>query len=266
MTVDTMAYTAAGLTQGITESEKYLSKYDALSLLGILDASTSCKKEEDFRELLKYFSSLFDAEFSLCFLATFNEEGLIASIEVLNANFPLDWLKQYMAKGYYRIDPVAIEHFRHYEVQYWNKTYTEHRPPMEIMRHAHRFGLRKGYSCGARDSSVNRPASLFYFSGDSLEERTRTELILKYSVPFLHESLSRILRASALSTRNILTLREKEILGCIKDGKTDTGIASYLKISEHTVKFHVKNILYKLDVSSRYHAVAIALKKNLIET
>ena len=194
MTVGTMAYKAAGLTQNIEESKKYLSKNDALSLLGILDASSFCKEEEDFRELLKYFGSLFGAGFSLCFLATLTEEGLTNSIEVLNANFPLDWLKQYMSKGYYRIDPVAIEHFRNYEVQYWNKTYTEHRPPMEIIRHAHRFGLRKGYSCGTRDSSVNRPASLFYFSGDSLEERPRTELILRYSVPFLHESLSRVLK------------------------------------------------------------------------
>jgi DNA-binding CsgD family transcriptional regulator len=265
MTVDTMAYKAAGLTQGITESKKYLSKYDALSLLGILDASTSCKKEEDFRDLLKYFSSLFDAEFSLCFLATLTEEGLTASIEVLNANFPLNWIEQYMSKGYYRIDPVVTEHFRNYEVQYWNKTYTDHRPPMEILRHAHRFGLIKGYSCGARNSSINRPASLFYFSGDSLEERPRTEIILKYSVPFLHEALKRVIRSSSWSSGTILTLREKEILGCIRDGKADTAIALCLKISEHTVKFHVKNILYKLEVSSRYHALAIALKNNLIE-
>ncbi len=66
------------------------------------------------------------------------------------------------------------------------------------------------------------------------------------------------------SSGDILTLREKEILGCIRDGKTDIATAAHLKITDHTVKFHVKNILYKLDVSSRYHAVAIALQKNLI--
>jgi len=132
MTVGTVDYKAAVLTQGIKESKKYLSKNDALSLLGILDASSFYKEEEDFSKLLKYFGSLFGAEFSLCFLATFTEEGLTASIEVLNANFPLDWLRQYMSKGYYRIDPVAIEHFRNYEVQYWNKTYTTHSPPREL--------------------------------------------------------------------------------------------------------------------------------------
>jgi DNA-binding CsgD family transcriptional regulator len=264
MTVETMDYKAPGLTQGIKVSKKYLSKNDAFSLLGILDASSSCKEEEDFRELLKYFGSLFGGDLSLCFLATVNEEGLTASVEVLNVNFPPDWLEQYMSKGYFRTDPVAVEHFRSYEVQPWSKTYAKHHPPQELLRHSKRFGLRKGYSCGTRDSNGERPASLFYFSGDSLEERPRTELILGYSVPFLHEAVKRVLKACSRPLGVLLTLREKEILVCIRDGKADSAIASCLKISEHTVKFHIKNILFKLEVSSRYHALAIALKKNLI--
>jgi DNA-binding NarL/FixJ family response regulator len=38
-------------------------------------------------------------------------------------------------------------------------------------------------------------------------------------------------------------------------------IADHLKLSEHTVKTHFKNILSKLDAKDRTHAVALAIKR-----
>src|ERR1700693_5502303 len=103
MTVENMDK-AAGLSQGIAASKNYLSKNDALLLLEFMDASTICNEEEDFRSLLKCFGKLFGAEFSLCLLAALNQTGQVASVDVLNANFPSDWLKLYMAKGSYNVD------------------------------------------------------------------------------------------------------------------------------------------------------------------
>ncbi|MBI4690366.1 MAG: helix-turn-helix transcriptional regulator [Nitrospirae bacterium] len=47
--------------------------------------------------------------------------------------------------------------------------------------------------------------------------------------------------------------------------RPDSEIASIFDISEHTAKFHIKNILRKLDASNRCHALAIAAQKGLIE-
>jgi len=254
-----------GCTAANESLKKFLSKNDAFSLLKIMDASIMCKEEEDFIDLLKNFGRLFEAEFSLCLLANVNQKGQIDSVKTFNGSFPSDWLEQYMSKGYYHVDPVVTENFRNYDVQYWESTYRRYIPPPELLRHSFRFGLRKGYSCGAKDRSREKGGSLFSFSGASLNKHPRTEIILKYAVPFLHESLTRILRSSPLSSKNILTIREKDILRCIRDGKTNMETGSCLKITEHTVKFHVKNILYKLNASSRYHALAIALQKKLIE-
>lgn len=38
-----------------------------------------------------------------------------------------------------------------------------------------------------------------------------------------------------------------------------------LGISERTVKFHVGNIMQKLDATTRAHAVAIALEQGLVD-
>ena len=43
------------------------------------------------------------------------------------------------------------------------------------------------------------------------------------------------------------------------------GYIKILGISERTVKFHIKNIMQKLDVVSRPQAVAVAIEQGLIE-
>ncbi len=55
-----------------------------------------------------------------------------------------------------------------------------------------------------------------------------------------------------------LNPREVEVLTGISQGLRNRQIAGQLQLSEHTVKFHVRNILDKLDVSSRGEAAALA--------
>lgn len=59
--------------------------------------------------------------------------------------------------------------------------------------------------------------------------------------------------------------REREVLGWLVHGKNTAGVAAVLGITERTVKFHVGNILRKLNATSRTHAVAIALDLGLVE-
>ena len=62
-----------------------------------------------------------------------------------------------------------------------------------------------------------------------------------------------------------LTGRELEILGLVGAGKTSREIASELYISENTVRNHVRNILDKLGLKSRFEAVTWAQREGLID-
>ena len=62
-----------------------------------------------------------------------------------------------------------------------------------------------------------------------------------------------------------LTDREKEILTLMVEGLPNNEIANRLVVSASTVKFHVSNILSKLEVTSRTEAVALALKHKLVK-
>jgi DNA-binding CsgD family transcriptional regulator len=54
-----------------------------------------------------------------------------------------------------------------------------------------------------------------------------------------------------------LSPREREVLGLVADGLSNAAIAERLKLSDHTVKRHVANILLKLDVPTRAAAAAL---------
>ena len=62
-----------------------------------------------------------------------------------------------------------------------------------------------------------------------------------------------------------LTEREIDVLRQVASGNANKIIADKLEISEETVKSHMRKILSKLGANDRTHAVAIALKRGIIE-
>ena len=61
-----------------------------------------------------------------------------------------------------------------------------------------------------------------------------------------------------------LTVRELEVLQLAADGLTNKAIARRLAISEHTVKFHIRTLLAKLQAASRTEAVSVAVRRGLL--
>jgi DNA-binding NarL/FixJ family response regulator len=62
-----------------------------------------------------------------------------------------------------------------------------------------------------------------------------------------------------------LTPREIGVLRLVAAGNANKEIGAQLSLTEVTVKSHVSNILAKLGAHDRTHAVAIALKRGIIE-
>jgi len=62
-----------------------------------------------------------------------------------------------------------------------------------------------------------------------------------------------------------LTPRETEVLRHIAEGNRNKDIADRLFISEETVKVHVKHVMDKLGASDRTEAVAIAIRRGIIQ-
>ena len=67
-------------------------------------------------------------------------------------------------------------------------------------------------------------------------------------------------RRSAPPGFETLTRRERQVLAAMSNGLGNREIGGALGISAHTAKFHVAQIIAKLQAQSRAHAVAKALR------
>lgn len=79
-----------------------------------------------------------------------------------------------------------------------------------------------------------------------------------------HAATPELTGAETLNTS--LTTRELDVLRLMAEGKTNGEIARALFVSEGTVKFHVKNILRKMQASNRSDASARYLRLTLHDT
>jgi DNA-binding NarL/FixJ family response regulator len=66
------------------------------------------------------------------------------------------------------------------------------------------------------------------------------------------------------SSDDSLTVREVEVLQGVSAGNSNKIVAAKLKITEDTVKSHMRSILTKLGATDRTHAVMIALKRGFL--
>lgn len=87
--------------------------------------------------------------------------------------------------------------------------------------------------------------------------------------PTLAPEATRALIQSATHTHtqplgHDLTERERDVLALMVTGMNNSEIAEQLIVSRSTVKYHVSNILSKLQAVSRTEAVAYALQQNLV--
>ncbi len=82
--------------------------------------------------------------------------------------------------------------------------------------------------------------------------------------PELSQSVRQNTDSASAILKESLTPRELEILGLITQGLPNKTIAQRLKITDHTVKFHINSLLEKLSAHSRTEAVAIAVRSGLI--
>lgn len=75
----------------------------------------------------------------------------------------------------------------------------------------------------------------------------------------------RVVRAGAASTGGLLTLKEGWILSLLAAGRANKEIARAMDVGEQTVKWHLKNVFFKLNAANRKHAVDRARLLGLLD-
>jgi DNA-binding CsgD family transcriptional regulator len=105
-------------------------------------------------------------------------------------------------------------------------------------------------------------SSFFILSRMPGEVGPQHAFLMKLLTPHLHFALARVLatvenyQGALCKSKKALSVRQREILHWLHEGKTNWEIAKILELSELNVKYHINQIFLKLEVRSRAQAVA----------
>jgi transcriptional regulator EpsA len=119
-------------------------------------------------------------------------------------------------------------------------------------------------------------ASVFVLFGLPMRPGPRHAYFLELLLPYLHLALGRLPAAPSAKDgdggrrgampRRSLSARETEIVGWLREGKSNGEMGQILGISGLTVKNHLQRIYRALGVSNRAHALARCLELRLLES
>ncbi|MBI5235305.1 MAG: autoinducer binding domain-containing protein [Deltaproteobacteria bacterium] len=241
------------------------AKQDLVAMLEIIQSSVACDTEDGVKGLMDRTRCLVSADYSVSGFGDWHNGCLSLIKNVINLNYPVEWMKIYNQLKLYEKDPIIWRQAAEGGVHLWTETYRlfGEKTSKDFIVRASDFGIKHGVS-GGITSATDGTMSIMTFSGPKKRFTQYHRAILSILLPHVNQALTRVCM-SAVRERNFrLTAKEREILKWMKDGKTNWEISSILNISERTAKFHAHNIEHKLNAVNRPHAVAIAYELGFV--
>lgn len=194
---------------------------------------------------------------------SFNQSG---KQPVFINNYPKAWNDIYKSSNYFKIDPTVIHGLRSTQMLHWNED-TFHSVP-KFWEDVRSFDIVEGISLSQVD--IKGRTGMLTFASTELNHSTKS--LNKYSpiifwlAQYTHQFLSEeLLKTDIKSHALSLSIREQDILRWIAEGLTSYEIGLNLKLSESTIKYHIANILKKLEVPNKAAAINKSIRLHLID-
>lgn len=233
-----------------------------------LDISQATDKES-FRRRLISFAHYMDFPLVSAVLMG-NHPQALEEFSPYVGNRPADFASESFDSKKQVVDPV-LTRLRQRGVPFFydQQFYVENGAP-ELWEHAAPWGFRTGICV-----SLQLPDDKIFLLGLDRErdlpsdERDLTRMLadLQFLAAHAQDAASRLLvapKAEREQPKPKLSAREREILLRVLEGKSNWIIGQLMNVSENTVRFHLKNIFKKLDVSSRVVAATRASTLGLL--
>lgn len=140
--------------------------------------------------------------------------------------------------------------------------------PAEIAEQTQRllgsYGISRSVIFPVHNKDGSKAKVTFEGNRDFVDEHDVATLHLR-SISLFTRYVDMVARKPEERHVRFLTVRERECLKWISTGRTSIEVAGIMGLSEHTVTHYLTNAANKLNATNRVHAVAIALRLNLLE-
>lgn len=238
---------------------KYSSNRDEVYFNQIVDRIDSIRKKSEFDYVLKDTLERYGLK-SLAFMG-FNISSIGKKEPDIFVTYSKEWVEHYKSRSYLEVDPVIHQGQKSILPVDWSTFDRSEKKVQALFNESREAGLgNQGLSIPVRGR--NGDFSLFSLtceatSMDWVELKRAYIRDFQTLAVYFHQS---VIRASTnRQTDPNLTPREKECIYWIACGKTAEEAAIIMGISRRTVRFHIENILFKLNATNMTHAVAKAI-------
>lgn len=197
-------------------------------------------------------------------------DGLPAPLATHFSTYPKDWVEYYIQSGLFFKDPVVFHAQRAVVPFAWHDL--EVRGQLGsgkiVIDEASDAGIANGLSIPVRGP---QDFAMFSVCPDGLNAQQASRLYAEMQGDLVllamtvHERARALLRPEILTGERTLSPREREVLQWVAAGKSSWDISQILNVSEHTVKWHIRETLKKLGCHDRTHAAVRAVILGLIE-
>jgi DNA-binding CsgD family transcriptional regulator len=187
----------------------------------------------------------------------------------IKCNYPDDWMKDYQAKGYEKIDPVISQVLRDPFIFTWDslsKIKFTDRKQLHILQEGEEAGLKDGvgvplYGASGGLAGVGLASSIGGIKPDKNMLSKINALTMQFHLAYCALGSS---ESKKDYSRPELTAKEKEVLQWWAKGKSSDEIADIMGCSKRTIKFHVANIYLKLQANTKILAITKSIRLGII--
>ncbi|MDE2578488.1 MAG: LuxR family transcriptional regulator [Hyphomicrobiales bacterium] len=172
-----------------------------------------------------------------------------------------EWRARYVENDYLLIDPIFRRTIGFFGLLRWNEVLDATSDPdgRRMMYEMAEFGLRQGVTVSLPLRGGARAA--FSIAGRQMDlspaQAEKVEFVCQFA---LTKALSLNASASSRKSPPKLTPRERDVLLCVSEGKTDWEISKILGVSASATDKYMRQLRLKLNAASRAHMVAQAFR------
>ncbi len=234
-----------------------LSKTDFALTIDLINQCLMMRTRDDLAGFYRYLA----AKLGIDFLIVGHIKDRFDTAE--SHYFGLEsWKDHYDDHNLIAVDPVIPFTFNAPKAVLWSDAYQQVscEKSKAFVNQTQDFDLADGMSYGNLKHSITSTSNIASVGIKSKALSIPQSLILEQVLPHLTEVLAR----PSIWRRHLLTAKESEVIKWVAEGKSywETGII--MGISERTIKFHMKNICQKLDVTNKSQAVARCLSLGMM--
>jgi len=170
------------------------------------------------------------------------------------------FLTAYQSYGMVEIDSIMRFTYNHSIPIQWSDALSSVYSNSKFTQHLNKYNLYDGIAYMHKDTNTDW---LTYFCLGYDDIKPIHSLFIRYLAPYIHNTLKFRAIQNVIKSKNI-SKREIEVLQWVADGKTYWEISKILTISERTVRFHIGNIISKLNANNNVHAISKAIRLNIL--